>query len=385
MLITDSAALAAFCAKLAGAPYIAVDTEFMRERTYYAQLCLVQVAYGDHAAAIDPLAKGLDLSPLWALLQAPGTLKVLHGCSQDLEIFFQCTGGVPGPVFDTQIAAAACGHGEQVGYAALVRDLLGLELDKASQATNWSLRPLQARQVEYAIGDVTHLCRVYEKLAAQLERTGRTSWVAEDMAGLLDPGRYAAKPELAWKRIRLRGADRRALVILRALAAWRERTAIARNLPRPWVLADDALAEIAMHAPSERDQLARVRALKEGFARGPDAQVVLSLVQQALAEPKDQWPALPERRAPIRGHEALVALLQAPLRLRCEAHDVAMSMVANREDLDRLATEDEPDIAALTGWRRAVFGADALELRAGRLALTGRDGGVTTVVSGGAA
>jgi ribonuclease D len=379
MIITDTAALAAFCTRLRGAPYIAVDTEFMRERTYYAQLCLIQVAHGEHAAAIDPLARGLDLTPLWELLLDPATLKVFHACGQDLEIFFQKLGAVPGPVFDTQIAAAACGHGEQVGYAALVREILGIELDKASQATNWSLRPLQPRQIEYAIGDVTHLCRVYEHLAADLERTGRHAWVAEDMAALLNPSRYAVNPELAWKRIRVRGADRRALVILRAVAAWRERTAIARDMPRPWVLADDAMAEIALHAPADREQLARVRALKDGFARGADGQTVLAVVQRALAEPVDQWPTLPDRRPSIRGHEALVALLQTLLRLRCEEHDVAASMVATKEDLDRLATEEAPDILTLTGWRRVVFGADALDLRAGRLLLTGRDGGVVTV------
>ena len=379
MLITDSAALAAFCAQLQGAPYIAVDTEFLRERTYYAQLCLVQVAFGEHAAAIDPLAKGLDLAPLKALLCDPAILKVLHASGQDLEIFFQLLGIVPGPVFDTQIAAAACGHGEQAGYAALVREILGIELDKASQATNWAQRPLQPRQITYAIGDVTHLCKVYERLVSDLERTGRNAWVAEDMAGLMQEGRYVVNPEMAYKRIRIRGADRQALAIARGAAAWRERMAVARNLPRPWVLHDDAIAEIALHAPDDREQLGRVRALKDGFARGADGLALLSVVREAQAEPPEHWPTPPERRAPRRGHEALVTLLQALLRLRCEANDVAMSMVASREDLERIATETEPDIATLKGWRRAVFGADALALRDGRLALTGCDGGVAAL------
>ena len=376
MLITTSAALADFCAALRGAPYIAVDTEFLRERTYYAQLCLVQVAYGEHAAAIDPLAHGLDMGPLRDLLLDPTILKVLHASSQDLEIFFQKLGRVPGPVFDTQIAAAACGLGEQVGYATLVRELLGIEIDKASQATNWSLRPLQPRQVTYAIGDVTHLCKAYEQLVAQLARTNRNAWIEEDMAGLLDAGRYAANPEESYRRIKVRGASRRTLGVLRALAAWRERTAMARDLPRPWVLHDDAIAEIAQNIPENREELARVRVLKEPFSRSADGDAVLAIVRGVLAQSPDSWPELPERRPPIRGHEPLVALFQALLRLRCEANDVAMAMVASREDLDRLATEDEPDIQTLRGWRRAVFGADALELKAGRLALTGDRGGI---------
>jgi ribonuclease D len=382
MLITDSAALAAFCANIAGAPYIAVDTEFLRERTYYAQLCLIQVAYGPHSAAIDTLAPGLDLTPLRTLLTDPNVIKVFHACSQDLEIFFQRFGAVPGPVFDTQIAASACGHGEQVGYAALVREIVGLELDKSSQATNWSLRPLQPKQVTYAIGDVTHLCVVYERLMVDLDRTGRHAWIAEDMTGLLDASRYAVNPDMSWRRIRIRGADRRALAIARSVAAWRERTAMSRDLPRPWVLHDDAIAEIALNAPEDREQLGRVRALKDGFARGGDGQAVLTAIRQALSEPQDQWPALPERRAPIRGHEALVTLLQALLRLRCEANDVAMNMVASREDLDRLATEEAPDVLALKGWRRAIFGADALALREGRLALTCTAGSVTAIPLG---
>ena len=384
MFITDSAELADFCAALRGAPYIAVDTEFLRERTYYAQLCLVQVAYGDHAAAIDPLARGLDLSPLKALLLDPGIVKVFHAATQDLEIFFQKLGQVPSPVFDTQVAASACGLGEQPGYAALVRDLLGLEIDKASQNTNWSLRPLQPRQITYAIGDVTHLCRVYERLVADLERTGRRSWVASEMAHLTDASRYAVDPENAYRRIRIRGAKRKDLAILRAVAAWRERTAIERDLPRPWVLHDDAIGEIALHAPETREDLARVRALKEPFARSPDGAAVLAAVQEALAMPPEQWPTLPERRPPLKGHEPLVALFQALLRLRCEAHDVAMNMVASREDLDRLATEDDPDVPALTGWRRVVFGDDALALRAGRLVLTGKDGGIVALPTPGA-
>lgn len=376
MLITDSATLSRFCASLRGAPYIAVDTEFLRERSYYAQLCLVQVAHGEHAAAIDPMVRGLDLGPLRDLLLDPSIVKVFHAASQDLEIFFQKLGRVPAPVFDTQIAAAACDLGDQPGYATLVQSLLGIGLDKASQATDWSLRPLTDRQVSYALGDVTHLCRVYELLVDDLDRRGRGSWVAEDMAGLMDERRYQPDPREVYRRIRLRGPTRKTLVVLRELAAWREETAMARDLPRAWVAHDDVLVEIAQHRPKDVEELARVRALKPAVARGADGQTLLELVERALGTPEDQWPLVPERRPPLQGHESLVALLQALLRLRCDEHGVAMRMVATREDLDLLATAEDPDIACLSGWRRALFGADALELRAGRLALTGREGSV---------
>jgi ribonuclease D len=383
MLITDSAALVTFCDALRGAPYIAVDTEFLRERTYYAHLCLVQIAYGEHAAAIDPLAPGLDLGPLRDLLLDPATVKVFHAAGQDLEIFVQKLGAVPSPVFDTQIAAAACDHGDQAGYATLVHNLLGVTLDKASQATDWSIRPLTERQVVYAIGDVTHLCHLYERLSAELISRGRTGWVAEDMAALLDEDRYRVDPREAYRRLRVRGAKRQTLAVLRELAAWREETAMARDLPRPWVAPDDALIEIAQHLPEDVEELARVRTLKGPTARGQDGKAMLAVIRRALALPESEWPAMPERRPPLVGHESLVALLQALLRLRCEAHGVATRMVASREDLDQLATAEVPDIPAMTGWRRELFGADALELRAGRLAMTGGDGGVVVVRVGG--
>ncbi|MDP2305596.1 MAG: ribonuclease D [Pseudomonadota bacterium] len=376
MIITDSATLSTFCAALRGAPYIAVDTEFLRERTYYAQLCLVQVAHGAHAAVIDPLSRGLDLAPLRELLLDPSIVKVFHAASQDLEIFFQKIGQVPSPVFDTQIAAAACDKGDQPGYATLVHNLLGIDLDKASQATDWSVRPLTERQITYALGDVTHLCRIYEMLVQELAARGRAGWVHEDMAALLDERRYKVEPREAYRRLRMRGPTRKTLCVLRELAAWREEAAMERDLPRPWVVHDDALVEIAQHLPEDIEQLARVRTLKPPVARGADGKALLAVVRRALELPEDTWPVMPDRRPPLEGHESLVALLQALLRLRCEAHGVATRMVASREDLDQLATVDVPDIPCLSGWRRELFGADALELRAGRLALTGRDGSV---------
>ena len=258
--------------------------------------------------------------------------------------------------------------------------LLDVQLDKASQAVDWTLRPLTQRQLEYALGDVTHLCHLYEILCAELARNGRADWVAEDMAALLDPSRYSVEPREAFRRIKLRRPERRDLAVLRDLAAWRERSAIDRNIPRNWVVRDDALAEIALHRPATREALSRVRGLKPQVAKGADGLALLDAVARALESPEEGWPALPASRPPSSGHESLVALLQALLRFRCDEHGVSPGMIAKRGDLERLATEERPSIAALGGWRREIFGADALELRAGRLALTGDRGSVRTVI-----
>lgn len=379
MLITTSSGLAEFCNALSGAPYIAVDTEFMRETTYYPRLCLVQVAHGEHAAAIDPMVDGLDLSPLRELLCDPGTIKVLHAATQDLEIFLEKTGEVPAPVFDTQIAAAVCGLGEQPGYAKLVQSLLNVQIDKASQVTDWSLRPLSDRQLEYALGDVTHLCRVYQMLVDQLESADRASWVEEEMAALLDPARYTVVPSEAWRRIKIRRPKRKTLAVLRELAAWREQTAMKRDIPRKWVIRDEALVEIAFGALQSPAELSRVRSIKPQLAKGQDGQEIGRAVARAVASPEADWPEVEKVRRRAQADDALVALLQALLQQRCEAHGVATSVVAKRAELDRIATENNPDVPALRGWRREVFGADALELCAGRLALTGHQGQVREV------
>jgi ribonuclease D len=379
MLITTSSDLLEFCEALRGAPYIAVDTEFLRDKTYRARLCLVQVAYGEHAAAIDPLVAGLDLSPLRRLLCDEATVKVLHAATQDLEIFLEELGQVPAPVFDTQIAASVCGMGDQPGYAKLVSSLLKVQIDKASQATDWSLRPLSQRQLAYALSDVTHLCRVYELLVERLESSRRRSWVAEDMEALLDPARYRVVPREAWRRIKVRYPKRQTLAVLRELAAWREECAMARDVPRGWVVRDEALMEIARNTPRDAAALARVRSINQRVAEGRDGAAMLAAVQTALQSPREDWPEVEERPARLSGPASLVMLLQALLHRRCETHGVAMPVVAKRADLDRIATEAEPDVPALRGWRREVFGAAALELCAGRLALTGRDGAVVDV------
>jgi ribonuclease D len=375
VLITDSQTLADFCSAISDAPYIAVDTEFMRERTYYAQLCLVQVAYGDHAAAIDPLVEDLDLGPLRTLLLDEGIVKVLHSATQDLEIFLQKTGAIPSPVFDTQIAASVCDLGDQPGYAKLVSTLLGISIDKASQATDWSRRPLSERQIEYAIGDVTHLCKVYELLLAQLKKTGRGPWVDDEMKGLLEPSRYTVDPDEAFRRVKVRRPKPRTLVVLRELARWREQMAIERNSPRGWIVKDEAMVEIAEHLPKGVEELARVRKLSAGTAKGPDGKAMLDAVQRGLAIPKKDWPSVPPKQ-PKTNHDTLIVLLQALLTVRCEEHGVAPRLIANRAELSQVAAGVRTDVRCLTGWRNKVFGEDAIGLIDGRLALTGHQGGV---------
>src|ERR1700722_12463222 len=278
-LITDSAALAKFCERQKGADYIAIDTEFMRERTYWPILCLVQVAGPEEAAAIDALAPGIDLSPLLALMADPEMLKLFHAARQDLEIFFHLSGAVPKPLFDTQIAAMVCGFGDSASYETLVRKLAGAALDKASRFTDWSHRPLTERQIEYALGDVVHLRTVYERLQQRLAKNGRASWFAEEMAALADPGLYRTEPAEAWRRFRLRGrADRRFLGVLRAVAAWREGAAQQRDLPRGRIMRDEGLLEIAAHAPKTIEALGRPRSLGKGVAEGKLGRDILDAV-----------------------------------------------------------------------------------------------------------
>lgn len=379
MLITTQDALNDLCDALRGAPYLAVDTEFLREKTYRAKLCVLQIAHGEHAAAIDTLAPDLDLAPLWALLADEASVKVLHSASQDLEIFLHHTGSVPGPLFDTQIAASVCGLGEQPGYAALVQDIVGVRIDKASQATDWSKRPLTERQVEYALSDVTHLCTVYEALVRQLAEKGRESWVADEMAALTDPDRYRVEPREAYRRIRTRRMKPADLAVLRELAAWREDKAQRRDLPRKWVVRDEALVEIAQNRPKDAKALSRVRGLSDKVAKGRDGEALLEAMRRGMDCPEADYPEAARRRPRLAGHEPLVALLQALLAVRCTEHEVAPAVVARRADLDRIATEEDPDVPALTGWRRTLFGADALALKAGQLALTAQAGQVQVV------
>ena len=369
-LITDSAALAEFCARQKGAEFVAIDTEFMRERTYWPILCLVQVAGPDEAVAIDALAPGIELAPLLALMADTGMLKLFHAARQDLEIFFHLSGAVPHPVFDTQVAAMVCGFGDSASYETLVKRLAGAPLDKASRFTDWAHRPLSERQIEYALADVVHLRTVYERLQELLAKNGRALWFAEEMADLVDPAIYRSEPAEAWRRFRLRGrADQRMLGVLRAVAAWREAAAQQRDLPRGRIMRDEALIEIATHAPREIEQLARTRSLGKGVAEGKLGREILEAVAQGLADPNPP-PAIAQKPQSPPGLGPLIELLRVLLKQRCEDFEVAQKLVASADDLEAIATDDSAEVPALHGWRREVFGNDALALKHGKLALT---------------
>jgi ribonuclease D len=369
-LITDTDALARFCERQKGADFVAVDTEFMRERTYWPILCLAQIAGPEEAVAVDALAEGIDLAPMLALMSDPGTRKVFHAARQDLEIFYQLAGAVPHPVFDTQIAAMVCGFGDSASYETLVRRLAGANLDKASRFTDWTHRPLTERQLEYALADVIHLRTVYERLQELLAKNGRAAWFEEEMTDLVDPALYRTEPAEAWRRFRLRGrADRRFLGVLRTLAAWREEAAQQRDLPRGRIMRDEALLEIAAHAPKTIEQLARTRSLGKGIAEGKLGRDILDAVEQGLKDPNPP-PAHPGKPEPPPGVGPLIELLRVLLKQRCEDYHVAQKLVASADDLESIAADDNAAVRALSGWRRDIFGNDALALKHGRLALT---------------
>ena len=367
-LITTTDALAAFCKPLADAESITVDTEFMRERTYWPKLCLAQVAGPEDAAAIDALAEGIDLSPLDELMANPRVLKVFHAARQDLEIFYLRMNKVPTPLFDTQVAAMVCGHGEAASYESLATKLAKAKIDKSSRFTDWSRRPLSERQITYALSDVTHLRLVYEKLKRQLDKTGRLPWIAEEMAVLNEPATYRADPEQAWRRLKPRGASPRLLAVLREVAAWRERTAQRIDIPRQRLLRDEQLLEIASHAPRTTDELGATRGLGRGFAEGWQGRELLEAIEKARNLPDSELPVRDRAPEQLRAPGAVVDLLRTLLRLKAEQAGVAGRLVANAEDLDRLAA-GKRDVAVLKGWRHEVFGADAVDLIEGRLAL----------------
>jgi ribonuclease D len=369
VLVTETDALAALCERLSAEPYVTIDTEFMRERTYWPELCVVQLGGRADVAVIDALAAGMDLTPLGRLLADTRVVKVFHAARQDVEIFLQLFGAVPVPLFDTQVAAMVAGFGDQVGYDSLVAGLAGGQIDKAHRFSDWSARPLSPAQVAYAAADVTHLRTVYERLTARLEREGRTSWVAEELAALAEPATYRPDPETMWERLRPRTTNRRMLGLLRGIAAWREREAQRINIPRQRLIRDESLLEIAATAPDNIESLSRVRGVSRGFAEGATGQALLAAIAEAAALPEEALPEARVAREGARPSPALVALLKVLLAEKAEAHDVAPKLLASSEDIDRLACEDEPDIAALHGWRLGVFGEDALALKQGRIAL----------------
>jgi ribonuclease D len=373
VLITATDALEAFCQRMRGETFVTVDTEFMRERTYWPELCLVQIAGENEVAVIDAEADGIDLSALGTLFADEAVTKVFHAARQDIEIFVLRYGDVPRPMFDTQVAAMVAGFGDQVGYDALVANLTGGTIDKAHRFSDWSARPLSAAQITYAAADVTHLRDVYLRLSRRLEQDNRLSWVAEEMAILNNPATYRADPETAWERLRPRTNNRRLLYCLKEVAAWREKEAQRVNIPRQRLIKDEALLEIAATAPTTAEALARVRGVTRGFAEGRSGSGLLEVLAAARRVPDANLPAAPQQRDTARPSAALVSLLKVLLAAKSEQHNVAARLVASSDDIDRLAMEDNPEIPALHGWRREVFGNDALLLKQGRVAL-GVDG-----------
>ena len=345
----------------------------MRERTYFPELCVVQLAGREDVAVIDAQASGIDLLPLGELLADTAVVKVFHAARQDVEIFLELFGVVPAPIFDTQVAAMVAGFGDQVGYDALVQSLTGGHIDKAHRFSDWSVRPLSPAQVTYAAADVTYLRHVYERLRERLERDGRLDWVGQEMAVLARPETYRPAPETMWERLRPRTANRRMLGLLRAAAAWREREAQRVNIPRQRLLKDESLLEIAATAPDSAEALARVRGISRGFAEGRSGTGLVAALQEAAGLPESALPDAPRTKDGPRPSPALVALLRVLLAAKCEEHNVAPKLLASSEDLDRLATELEPDVPALQGWRRDMFGQDAMALKAGTITL-GVDG-----------
>jgi ribonuclease D len=378
-LISSTHDLAAACARLARHPYVAVDTEFMREATFWPKLCLIQLAGPEDEAIVDPLAHGIDLAPFYQLMANERVVKVFHAARQDIEIVVIQASLVPTPIFDTQVAAMVCGFGESISYVNLVKQLTDADLDKSSRFTDWSRRPLSEKQLHYALGDVTHLRTVYAKLQDELAATGRTEWLAEEMADLTDRETYETKPEHAWKRLKMRARNRKSLAVLIELAAWRDGLAQTQNVPRARILRDEALYDIANQMPTETAKLSELRTLSDGFARSSRAKDIVDAVNRGLARDMKTLPAIPQSAALSPEKLALVDLLRVLLKAAAAKHRVAPRLIADADDLERIAAEREPDVAALKGWRRQLFGDDAMALKRGDVALCVRDGEVVPV------
>lgn len=373
-VITDSETLRAFCESLVDESYVTVDTEFIRESTFWPELCLVQIAGTEQAKGIDALAPGIDLKPLYDLMANTKVLKVFHAARQDLEIFLNLAGELPKPIFDTQVAAMVCGFGDSVGYENLISKLTNATIDKGSRFTDWKLRPLSDKQIKYALADVTHLRPAYEILAGKLELSGRQSWVTAEMTILEDPKTYLVDPDEAYLRIKTRGAKGRQLSVLRAVAAWREREAQNRDLPRSRVLRDEALLEISHRIPKSVDELAMTRGLGRRLAEGSSGDSLLKAILAGADAPKSEWPSTPAKIDLPPWTAAAADLLKVLLKMKCAEADVATKLVANAADVELIAAFGEKaDVPAIKGWRLSVFGEDALRLRRGEifLALSG--------------
>lgn len=369
-LLTTTDALSAACARLASQPFVTVDTEFLRETTYYPKLCLIQMAGPDPESAclVDPLSQEIDLEPFMVLMADPKVVKVFHSARQDLEIVWNLGGLVPSPLFDTQVAAMVCGYGDSVSYEQLVNDLAKARVDKSSRFTDWSRRPLSEAQLAYALSDVTHLVTVYEALMAQLRENGRLDWLSEEMAVLTSPETYKADPDNAWRRLAGRLRKPREIAVLMEAAAWREREAQARDVPRGRIMKDDALIDVAVSAPRSVEALGRLRSIPNGFERSRTGGEILAAVERGLARDPATVP-VPERSRGRGNAGAVVELLKVLLKAVAEQEGVAPKIIATVEELEAIAEDDAADVPSLRGWRRALFGEKALALKSGKLGL----------------
>ncbi|CAN7557725.1 ribonuclease D [Rhizobium sp. LjRoot30] len=369
-MIETTADLKAACAELAKSDFITIDTEFLRETTFWPELCLIQMASPDTEVLVDPLAKGIDLAPFFELMANPNVLKVFHAARQDIEIVYHLGNLIPHPIFDTQVAAMVCGFGDSVSYDQLVQRVKGVQIDKSSRFTDWSRRPLSEKQLDYALADVTHLREIYLALKAQLEREGRASWLREEMDILEARETYDIHPDDAWQRLKMRLKKPQELAVLKFVAAWREREARNRNVPRSRVLKDDTIYEIAQQQPKDTEALSRLRTVAKGWERSTGGAAVVEAVNAALALPKSEMPHVPRHNQAPEGAAAATELLKVLLKLTAEKHGVAAKVLANSDDLEKIASEgDKAEVPALSGWRRDLFGETALQLISGNVAL----------------
>lgn len=371
-ILDDTASLARVCNKLGRARYITVDTEFIRDKTYFSRLCLIQVASSEGAWIIDALAPDMDLAPFFELLNRRQTIKVFHAARQDIEIFVHLAGTVPVPLFDTQVAAMVCGFGDAVSYEKLVARLTGAKLDKSQRFTDWSRRPLTRRQTDYALGDVTHLRQVYEALSKRLGDNGRMDWLAEEMDALTSPSSYSIDRRQVWRRLKTRSTNRRFLGIVREIAAWREDEARRRDIPRNRVVRDDAVLEIAAHPPRSLDDFKHLRGVPRHLKSEKGAESLLAVIERGRSLPADELPKATKSRSQPGSIRPLVELLKVLLKMKCEEHEVAQKLIASVDELEQIAADEKADVRALRGWRREIFGNHALALKRGEIALSAR-------------
>ncbi len=379
--ITATSELADACRRMANQPFVTIDTEFLRETTYYPLLCVAQMASAEEAVVIDALAPGIDLAPFYALMANETVTKVFHAARQDIEIVWHAAKLIPHPIFDTQVAAMVLGYGDSISYDQLVQRITGDTLDKSHRFTDWTRRPLSDAQLRYAISDVTHLRQVYEKLVEDLRQRGRAEWVEDEMRVLTSPETYRLEPGNAWQRLKTRVRKPKELAVLIEVAAWREREAQARDVPRSRVLKDEVIADIAVQAPTSAEHLTHLRSLPKGFERSRWGEAIIAAVARGLARDTRTLPR-PVRTQSAANGAAVVELLKVLLRMVSERHHVAAKVIATVDDLERIAADDAADVPALTGWRRELFGEKALALKHGKLALSMEKGRITVVERG---